>query len=176
MKKLIPFFLLCALALSWAVDIKVARSGDHIKFFDDATFYIDTGVTTEDGTYYWDISLLPRNAATTVLGTFGITCADSGGGTDTMDVTLTIYGNYSRDKNGQPEGTWTSLGTVAITSATGASTEGIGTITDAEDPLFLWAKVSNDEVAGAAQAGEKSQCTDVWFTPRKPIAEQLFKK
>lgn len=176
MKKLLIIAILGALALSWAIDVKKVFPGDHVKFFGDATFYIDTGVTTEDGSYYWDISQLPRNAATNVLGTFGIVCADSGGGTDSMDVTLTIYGNYSRDKNGNPEGTWTSLGTVAITHATGVSTEGIATISDAEDPLFLWPKVSNDEAGAAADAGEKSQCTDVWFTPRAPVAERQFKK
>lgn len=142
----------------------------HIKLFDDATVYLDTG-ETDSGTYYFDIRNLERNAATTVLGTFGVKCQDSAG-TDTMDVTMTVYGNYSATKAGVPEGVWTSLGTVSITSPTGALTEGIGTVTDAEDPMFIWVHLTNDETGAGTSVGEKAACTDAFWTVRAPTTQR----
>lgn len=152
-----------------ASEIKPVKSSKHLKLFDDATVYLDSGETYAD-TKYYDIRNLRRNAATTVLGTFGVKCQDSSG-TDTMDVTLNIYGNYASDGNGAPEGEWVSLGTVSITDPAGALVEGVGTITTANDVLFLWPKLINDETGAGAGVGEKSACTDVYWTVRPPLTQ-----
>lgn len=169
MKKFITLLIAASFCLCFAQELR-RTAYDGSKFQQYGLFETD-GAGTADSIHldsaeadtssdYWDMAQFAYFADDNIMGTFAATCRDSAGGSDSLDVTFKMLGNWT---DGALTSVWKELATMTISADDGAATTTVDTLKSHLAPRYVRYAV----LQTGQEAAEKPTCYNMSWTIRR---------